>query len=698
MPLHPGPLTSGNFISLNMKKLYSILIILFSLVNLHSQTDKNCGADEINLELLQQHPELLGNWIKNYINQEQFISDYQNLSAGERADTIFKIPVVVHVIHFDGPENISNAQIENGIQILTRNYRKQNPDTALIVPFFQPIAADMEIEFELAKIDPYGNCTNGINRVRSTLTTTGDHAVKDLIHWPREKYLNIYIVRNAAGLAGHALMPFQADTISAWDGIVICGDYFGNTGTSNDLKSVVLSHETGHFLNLYHIWGGNNVPGFYYLPVGDTGNCAYDDGVFDTPNTIGWATCNLAGNTCDTVLDNVQNFMDYAYCAKMFTEGQKIRARACLHSPLAQRNNLWTDPNLTATGLSLSPTLCTSDFTVARQTYCPGDSAQFWDNSYNGATQWNWDFGDGGTSALQNPKHAYATNGLYDVTLTVSNGISTITTTKNDVVYILESASSFYLPYTEGFEWIDSLTDTRMVGFVENDEPWEVVQGIYASGDQSLRANCENDSFRYKYILISPVLDLTGLIDPVIDFKYAFAQKDTLNNDVMYVKASKNCGQSFSTLNTQLATLPTHSGLVNGNYIPDPADWRQMSITNIGGAFLTNTFIFKIEFIGGGGNNFYIDDINVYDNASIGIEKNEELFVRIQPNPTNNYFEIVGDFENAEIQLMNMQGQLVMSKKVLNGEKISVEGVSSGIYVVQIRDGNSVSHKRIIIN
>lgn len=126
-----------------MKKLYLVLIVLFLKPNFVSaqQNDlKHCGTDEINIELLQQYPTLLNNWIKKYYEQEQFINEYQFESDGERSgDTVFKIPVVVHVIHFDGIENISDAQIKNGIDILTRNYRKQNPDTVDIVPFFQEI-------------------------------------------------------------------------------------------------------------------------------------------------------------------------------------------------------------------------------------------------------------------------------------------------------------------------------------------------------------------------------------------------------------------------------------------------------------------------------------------------------------------------------------------------------------------------------
>jgi PKD repeat protein len=659
---------------------------------------KHCGSDETNLEFILAHPDLLNNWIRKYYEQEAWIADYANTNIQRSGDTVFKIPVVVHVIHFDGPENISDAQIYNGIDILTRNYRKLNPDTTAIIPYFQPIAADMAIEFELARLDPQGQCTNGINRIRSALTNTGGHNVKDLIHWPREKYLNIYIVKNAAGLAGHALMPFQADTIAGWDGIVICGDYFGNIGTSNDLKSVVLSHEVGHYLNLYHIWGGNNVPGFYYLPCADTGNCAYDDGVFDTPNTIGWQTCNLNGNTCDTVPDNVQNFMDYAYCAKMFTQGQKTRARACLHSSISNRDNLWTPANLAATGLSGSLPLCLANFTTPRQIYCAGNNIQFTDASYHGATQWNWDFGDGNTSTLQNPQHAYTNPGLYTVSLTSSNGVSTVTTVKNSYMYVLEDVASFALPYTEGFEWVDSLTQTRMVGFTENNTSWEIMEGIYASGNQSIRANCENDTQQYKYTLVSPVLDFSTMVSPHIDFKYAFAQKDSLNIDQMNIKISKNCGLSWANLNTQTTTLPTHSGYVNGNYIPDPTDWRQMSITNIGGAYITNTVIFKIEFISGGGNNFYVDDINIYDAASIGFEENNNTFIRIQPNPASSYFEVTGDFEKAEIELMNLQGQVLINKTITNGENISAIGWSSGLYIVKIKNQHQVYYKRIIIN
>ena len=141
--------------------------------------------------------------------------------------------------------------------------------------------------------------------------------MKLLIQWPRNKYLNVWVCAEAGGAAGYSLYPGSVNGFNDanMDGIVIQGSYTGSIGTSNNYRSRVLTHEIGHWLNLRHPWGNSNSPG-------EADNCNQDDNVFDTPNTKGWTTCNLEGESCGS-LDNVQNYMDYAYCGKMFTIGQK---------------------------------------------------------------------------------------------------------------------------------------------------------------------------------------------------------------------------------------------------------------------------------------------------------------------------------------------------------------------------------------
>ncbi|HEX2901017.1 MAG TPA: PKD domain-containing protein, partial [Bacteroidia bacterium] len=65
-------------------------------------------------------------------------------------------------------------------------------------------------------------------------------------------------------------------------------------------------------------------------------------------------------------------------------------------------------------------------------------TANFTDLSTGGPTAWAWDFGDGGTSALQNPSHTYAANGSYVVTLTVSTagGCTNVFSQTVDIVVV----------------------------------------------------------------------------------------------------------------------------------------------------------------------------------------------------------------------------------------------------------------------
>lgn len=68
------------------------------------------------------------------------------------------------------------------------------------------------------------------------------------------------------------------------------------------------------------------------------------------------------------------------------------------------------------------------------------ESVQFTDQSTNNPTSWSWDFGDGGTSNVQNPSHTYSNFGKYTVKLTTANSFGSDDITKSDYI-IVNSAS-----------------------------------------------------------------------------------------------------------------------------------------------------------------------------------------------------------------------------------------------------------------
>ncbi|MEO5673145.1 MAG: PKD domain-containing protein [Chitinophagales bacterium] len=57
----------------------------------------------------------------------------------------------------------------------------------------------------------------------------------------------------------------------------------------------------------------------------------------------------------------------------------------------------------------------TGGFTVQAPPYCVGADIQFTESTTGNPAQWNWNFGDGGSSTEQNPGHAYASEGNYTI-------------------------------------------------------------------------------------------------------------------------------------------------------------------------------------------------------------------------------------------------------------------------------------------
>jgi len=311
------------------------LLILF--IDVYAQTHQ-CGFNDHMDQRYEQDPSLL-EMRSNYEDEIQTI-------INSRSSFVSKtIPVVVHIIYNDSYSNISDAQVNSALTAINEDFNAANSDFNSVISAFSSIKSDVGISFNLASIDPDGNPTSGITRIESDFTDYADENVKSLVIWDTDMYLNIWVVDNIeSGAGAYAYYPGTAP--NGGEGIVCRHSQFGTIGTSSNYNfdSTTMTHEIGHYLNLAHTWGDSNDPG-------EDGNCNDDDGVSDTPNTIGALYgCNTNQYTCGS-LDNVQNYMDYTDCTNMFSNGQRSRMHAALHSSMGGRVNLWQYDNLIATGV-----------------------------------------------------------------------------------------------------------------------------------------------------------------------------------------------------------------------------------------------------------------------------------------------------------------------------------------------------------
>jgi hypothetical protein len=350
-----------------MKNLFFTLMICIFAIHVFAQEyigDNKffykCAMDDMVQINLKNNPEVF----HKYLIYEKNLKELQeNILAGQslrsdKTDTLINgrriIPIVFHVIHKGGEENISKAQIYDAVELLNLDYNMENADTADTAPIFKSRAANCQIEFRLAKLDPDGNCTDGIHRVFDPRTDYAQYNVMRDNSWPYSKYMNIYVVSfiypegmtlpDGALIGG--LSPFTPDNMlsgtngdTLLDGVLIRHDCIGHIGTAEEFAGMpgynnqgrVLTHESGHFFNLYHpfqditalLLGGDGC-GLLGLTNGDE--------VGDTP-PVAEATqgCpQLDQNTCSTdnpdEPDMVQNYMDYAsgWCQNLFTQGSLI--------------------------------------------------------------------------------------------------------------------------------------------------------------------------------------------------------------------------------------------------------------------------------------------------------------------------------------------------------------------------------------
>ena len=681
-------------------KLISFLLST-SFTGLSQQTVNQhsfCSHDEDNYQRAKVDPEFAKELDSINNIQEQHLANYK--ANANRSGTIYYIPVVYHVVHEGGVENISREQILSDLEDLNDSYRKRNSNVGAVNPAFLGITADVEIEFRLAQKKNDGTCFSGITRTFSSATNGGGNSAVDAVKiahgdFPGNKYMNIYIAKTiTSGAAGYTYRPGPPFYADMKNGIHVLHTYVGNIGTSvQPGYNTTIAHEAGHWLNLSHLWGGSNTPGL-------ASNCSIDDGVGDTPNTTGWTSCNVAGVTCGT-LDNVENIMEYSYCSKMFTNGQKTRMRAAITSVIGGRSNLITAANHTATGI-FDDVLCNADFTTESQSVCQYESIQYFDASYHNATSWSWKF-DGGTpstSNLENPTVTYSNPGRHNVSLTVTNASGTKSVTKSRYIRVLPSWGAS-LPYSEGFEISDFQFEDTWETISNDPSAWGLSNSSF-SGSKSAMLRNFNLSPGIISELSSRTLNLTSSASASLNFRYSYARKSSTASETVQVLISRDCGETWVIVRGLNPTVAT----TNSEFFPsNGGDWSNQTIS-IGSFYYTSNFRFKILVKNGDGNNFFIDDINI--NQVVGIDEKDLISnVELFPNPTTSSttasIELTQESE-VSVSLLNTLGQTVknvVSNKTLSQgiNKLTFErdNLKAGIYFVSIEINGIRRLEKLII-
>ncbi|MEQ6165870.1 choice-of-anchor J domain-containing protein [Ekhidna sp. MALMAid0563] len=609
---------------------FGLLIVLLTFATFNLNAQERCGTQAPTTGEFE-------NWISTKIAERQ-------ARAEQPLAPLYQIPVVVHVFHKGEPVgtgvNLSEERIKAQVDSLTADFRRMNADASNTPSVFLPVAADIEIEFVLAKQDPAGNPTNGIVRIRGSRDSYRSNSHRPLLrsesYWPAEHYLNIFVLDLEVflGYASFPLITLEGITNGTedyiLDGVLIDHQYFGVNTSAPAFESYgrTLTHEVGHYLGLRHIWGD--------------GGCSVDDFVDDTPladtdNGDYSSPCTFPNPDDNTVCvmdepEMFQNYMDYTddICMNLFTKGQKTRMRTVMDNA-PNRTSLISSPGLSepsrfADDLAavdiLSPALAECETTLTPELRVVNygtteitsyDVQLLIDSNPVGSPQsiaTSLQPLDSDTVSFSS--QTISANSTISFEISNVNGGTDSNSSNNTISQILTATSSTTLPFIQDME-----SAQGFLGNIGSDFPWEVTTAPKETPSNNaliFKAYNNTEWFGEETILKTPVFDLTNITSGEIQFSYAHANRPDAFYDGFMIKASVDCGETFpdilfSNFGPDLATTnETDAYFTPANQL----EWMDtlVSITDYRGI---DGVQFAFVGINGSGNNIYLDNVQVVE-------------------------------------------------------------------------------------
>lgn len=719
-----------------------ILSLAISQIS-QAQTDKlPCGTDFEWQESMRQHPEFVKSWQQFEAGYSEFKKSYNpemyKVTPGSQKKAAkYIIPVVVHIFHANGSENLTDNQIVQAINRLNQYAAGTISGISQVRDIFKDRIADTEIEFRLARKDPGGNCTNGITRTYTTQTYRGGETLKKMMSWDTQRYLNIWLCADVysggRSVGGYATLPFNE--LAGRSGL-LCD----NTGF---LYSSTGIHELGHWLGLLHPFQSDDSCSTTNDGVDDTpptyfkmSTTAFNTGRGDYCGNPNYNSCTsfTAPDTAD-MPDMQENIMDYfgGSCSSlMFTLEQKARMIYCLEQ---FRPKIISQENLVATG---TETITTANcapiaaFNTRTPSICSGGNTNFIDFSYNTSTisSYSWVFPGGSPGEFTGktpPSISYSNPGSYDVKLTVSNAVGNNTLEYKNYVQVKPATADQTPGWMETADW-----------WYQNnwkEKGWYFDDGVASRGFTRFGISYANNasmmleqdpfslynSLGNSFTLYSPSFNFSNASKPYFAFNFAFARTpgftDNSGNrlpttETLTLHSSSDCGKTWiSRVNLSGKDVSSVGDitLTQATYfVPANASkWKEVVFT--GATFpKASNVMFKITFTYSGGNNFFLDNVRLGDGVASGIQEDDlsrKIGFLVSPNPFIQETSLSYTLENSEpvsVRIFDVLGKEVgvlfeglqmagPQNLVLNKSDL---GLGTGVYFIRMEvGGKSLNHK-----
>jgi PKD repeat protein len=340
------------------------------------------------------------------------------------------------------------------------------------------------------------------------------------------------------------------------------------------------------------------------------------------------------------------------------------------------------------------------------------------DQSINtsGSSTYTWYFPGGtpATSSSPNPTVCYTAAGTYDVAMVVDNGFGTDSIYTTNAITVLTTPG---LPYFEGFENYQNLfsIDEWSTSSPGNATAFLITTQAALSGTKSALLFNYTQQAGLTDELISGPIDLTSLSpgdDFTMSFRYAYRKTQSADNDFLRVSVTEGCEDNWTVRKTLFGDLLSPLIETTSWYPSGESEWTTVHMTNITDNFFTGDFRMKFTFESDGGNNFLLDNINLYEgepsddlvvwnvseNAGIAdvnvypVPAADELTVAFGLNASEKTLLTILDITGKKVQTNLIQGKVGSNLAVLD-----VQHLAPGAYMVAIQTATGSVQKRFVI-